>query len=91
MGDVTDEAIDGWVAAVGQLHDTVADDPGDARAAEQAMAGIWSEFGFQEAPTHVLRMLVQATEVGYTAALRDVRDGALDEEIRSWRPDLMQP
>ncbi|MGI5243391.1 hypothetical protein [Dactylosporangium sp. CA-139066] len=69
----------------------VADDPGDARAAEQAMAGIWSEFGFQGAPVHVLRMLAQASEVGYAAALRDLREGALDEEIRSWRPELVQP
>lgn len=44
-----------------------------------------------QAPTHVLRMLVQATEIGYIAALRDVRDGKFDAEIEEWRPDLDGP
>jgi hypothetical protein len=35
-------------------------------------------------------MLVNAIEIGYMAALNDVRDGDLDDEIRMWRPDLAE-
>ena len=61
----------------------------DQRAASEAMANLSSAFGYQDAPTDVLRMLVAATEVGYMTALRDVRDGDFDDEILEWRPDLV--
>ena len=33
-------------------------------------------------------MLVQAMEVGYLTALRDVRAGDFDDELPMWRPDI---
>ncbi|MEU7802571.1 hypothetical protein AB0B10_25255 [Micromonospora arborensis] len=52
------------------------------------MANLWSGYGYQDAPTEVLRMLVNANEIGYMAALNDVRDGDLDNEILMWWPEL---
>lgn len=80
--------VDGWADAVASLHATVARDRSDERAASEAMANLWSAFGYQDAPADVLRMLVAATEIGYMTALRDVRDGDFDAEILGWRPDL---
>lgn len=74
--------------AVANLHAGTAHDPSDARRAYDAMANVWSAHGFQDAPIEVLRMLVNASEVGYMAALNDIRDGDLDNEIGMWRPDL---
>ncbi|GGQ88218.1 hypothetical protein [Couchioplanes azureus] len=81
----SDDDIDSWVEAIDNLHDYTTRDPGDARAAEHAVANLWSGDGYQDAPTHVLRMFVKAIETGYAAALRDVRDGQYDDEIETWR------
>lgn len=80
----------GWSEAVANLHANTAHDPGDERRAYEAMANVWSEYGYQDAPIEVLRMLVNATEVGYMAALNDLRRGDLDDEIMMWRPDLAE-
>ncbi|WP_431728463.1 hypothetical protein [Verrucosispora sp. TAA-831] len=77
-----------WSEAVANLHANTAHDPGDMRRAYEAMANVWSAYGYQDAPIEVLRMLVNATEVGYMAALNDLRRGNLDDEITTWRPDL---
>nr|WP_152332191.1 hypothetical protein [Micromonospora purpureochromogenes] len=82
--------VTGWSEAVANLHTNTAHDPGDERRAYEAMANVWSEYGYQDAPTEVLRMLVNATEVGYMAALNDLRRGDLDDEITTWRPDLTE-
>jgi hypothetical protein len=77
---VSREEIDGWTGAVSQLHEaSVAG--GDAEVVRDAAARTWSEFGFQQAPAEVLTMLSQATEVGYARALRDLREGWLDDEV----------
>jgi hypothetical protein len=65
-------------------------DPGDERRAYDAVANLWSGYGYQDAPTEVIKMLVNAIEIGYMPALNDVRDGDLDDEIRMWRPDLAE-
>jgi hypothetical protein len=85
MAGVLEEEIDDWAQAIARLHEITAGDPGDARVAG-AVASQWSGFGYQNAPLRVL--LVQAIEVGYMTALKDVRDGDLDDEIRMWRPGL---
>lgn len=77
-----------WREAVANLRANTAHDPGDERRAYEALANVWSAYGFQDAPTEVLRMLVDASEIGYLAALNDLRDGDLDSEIGTWRPDL---
>jgi hypothetical protein len=80
--------VTSWSEAVSNLHAGTAHDPGDARTAYEAMANVWSAYGFQDAPIEVLRMLVTASEIGYLAALNDLRDGDLDDRIRDQRPDL---
>jgi hypothetical protein len=85
MADYPESEVDSWVEAIDGLHDYVTRDPTDGRAAEGAVALLWSGYGFQDAPMHVLRMLVKAIETGYAAALRDVRDGQYDNEIETWR------
>lgn len=79
-----------WAEAVINLHAGTAHDEGDGRRAYEALANVWSAYGYQDAPIEVLRMLVTATEIGYLAALSDVRNGDLDDEIRMWRPDLAE-
>jgi len=81
--------VDQWAEAIANLHASTGHDPGDERRA-YAVANLWSGYGYQDAPTEVIRMLVNAIEIGYMAALNDVRDGDLDDEIRMWRPDLAE-
>ncbi|MFV2101873.1 hypothetical protein [Micromonospora sp. LOL_024] len=80
----------GWSEAVTNLHGNTAQGAGDVRRAYEAMANVWSAYGYQDAPTEVLRMLIDATEVGYMVALNDIRNGDLDDEITMWRPDLAE-
>jgi hypothetical protein len=87
---ISEDDVTNWAEAIANLHAHTAHDPGDARTAYEAMANLWSGYGYQDAPTEVLQMLIEATEVGYMAALNDLRDGNLDDEIRMWRPELAQ-
>jgi hypothetical protein len=87
---ISEYEVNDWAEAIASLHASTAHDPGDARRAYDAVANLWSGYGYQDAPTEVLRMLVNAIEIGYMAALNDVRDGDLDDEIRMWRPDLAE-
>ncbi|GGM23535.1 hypothetical protein ACFFX1_10485 [Dactylosporangium sucinum] len=82
--------VNQWAEAIANLHASTTHDSGDARQAYDAVANLWSGYGYQDAPTEVLRMLVNAIEIGYMAALNDVRSGDLDDEIRMWRPDLAE-
>ncbi|BCL14626.1 hypothetical protein GCM10017556_23650 [Micromonospora sagamiensis] len=50
------------------------------------MPNVWSAYGYQDTPTEIVRTLIDATEVGYMAALNDIRSGDLDDEITMWRP-----
>jgi hypothetical protein len=81
MADITRKTVDESVEMIARLHDTVATNPGDEREAAQAAASLWSGFGYLDAPTDVLRMFVQAIEVGYVTALNDVRDGNINVEL----------
>lgn len=83
--------VDAWMEGVSNLYYGGVFDPGernDASLAERAVANLWSEFGFLNAPEEVRQMLKLAVEAGYIAALKDVREGNLDADIRMWRPDL---
>jgi hypothetical protein len=60
----------------------------DHQAAEHPVAMLMSGWGILNAPAPVLEMIRQALELGYITALRHVRDGDLDDEIRMWRPGL---
>lgn len=85
---MSEYGVDGWTEAVGNLHASMAHDAGDMRTAYEAVADLWSEYGYQDVPTEVIRMLVNAIEIGYIAALNDIRDGDLDDEMGQWRPEL---
>ncbi|UKD50831.1 hypothetical protein L3Q65_00615 (plasmid) [Amycolatopsis sp. FU40] len=77
-----------WADAIAQLHHGTSADPGDERAADRAVANLWSGFGFQQGPVPVADLVLKSIEVGYLAALRDVREGEFDADIPMWRPDL---
>lgn len=82
--------VDQWSEAIANLHANTEHDPGDGRQAYEAIANVWSAYGYQDAPTQVIKMLVNACEIGYMAALNDLRDGDLDAQIQMWRPDLAE-
>jgi hypothetical protein len=75
MAGVPHGEADIWAQAIADLRDSVVHDPVDGRTAEQAAARLWSGSGYQDAPARVAEMLVQAIEIGYASALRDVRNG----------------
>jgi hypothetical protein len=91
MTATPEEHVDEWVGAMANPHDYATRDPGDARTAERAVANLWSAYGYQDTPTTVLRMLVQAVEIGSASAIRDTRDGKDDAEIELRRPELSGP
>ncbi|WP_143532041.1 hypothetical protein [Saccharothrix sp. ALI-22-I] len=78
MTAVSEDEINNWDQAIVNLHATVATEPADERAAREAAANLWSEFGYRDAPADVVRMLVHAIEIGYITALRDLRNGGGD-------------
>lgn len=86
----SEQDVGSWAEAVANLHASTAHDPGDIRRAYEAMALVWSAYGFQDAPFEVLQLLVNASEVGYLAALSDIRRGRLDGGIEMWRPDVRE-
>jgi hypothetical protein len=85
---VQQDEVGKWPTAIANLYYGRRWDPGDARAAEHAVAYLWSEYGFLSAPLEVLQMFHRALEIGYMTALEDVRRGSFDAEISLWRPDL---
>ena len=40
------------------------------------------------ATAEMIELVEQAIQIGYTAALKDVENGDLDDDILQWRPDL---
>ncbi|MFF1690872.1 MULTISPECIES: hypothetical protein [unclassified Streptomyces] len=62
----------------------------DVRLASEAAANLHSGSGYLYAPTEVLEAFTRAIEVGYAAALQDVRRGNLDMDIQGWRPELFE-
>jgi hypothetical protein len=59
--------VDSWAEAIANLHASTAHDPDEARTAYEAVANPWSGYGYQDVPTEVIRMLVNAIEIGYIA------------------------
>ena len=87
MKDVTQEDLETWIDSVSTLWGTSEDAGGDTRLAGEAMANVWSGFGYPDGPEDLMRMVMNATEIGYMIALRDLRAGDLDDEIRNSRLD----
>ncbi|MGW6405272.1 hypothetical protein [Streptomyces sp. NPDC055134] len=62
----------------------------DVRAASEAAASLHSGSGYLYAPAAVLEAFSRAIEIGYAAALQDMREGKLDADIEQWRPELFE-
>jgi hypothetical protein len=69
--------VDAWIGAIANLYSFYCSYPSDSRLATHAAANIWSEYGFLDAQLEVIEMLCHAIEIGYTAALTDIRRGGL--------------
>ncbi len=89
MTAIPESQVDEWVDAITNLHAIALRDDAAHRIAYEAVANLWSGFGYQDAPPQVQQMLINALEAGYATALSNLRDGDLDDEIREWRPDLV--
>jgi hypothetical protein len=87
---VPQETIDDWAHAITTPYHGLRADLSDERVAREAVANLWSGFGYQDAPSAVTQLFLHALEAGYLTALRDVRDGDLDEQILEWRPELAE-
>jgi hypothetical protein len=85
------EEIKNAAKAVSDMH--VATVPGEhARAAGHAAANLYSGAGHRllYASPELRQLITEAIEVGYAAALQDVRNGDLDSNILEWRPTLFE-
>lgn len=89
MTDSSKEDLDALIQAVADLYESTVRNE-DSRAAAEAAANLHSASGFLDASREVLDTFARAIEIGYAAALRDVRQGDFDEEIRGWRPGLLE-
>jgi hypothetical protein len=71
------QVIEEWAAAVADLYNNASGTHAgaDERAASEAAANLWSEYGRLDAPTAMARLITQAIEVGYLTALHDIRHG----------------
>lgn len=69
----------------------VADSGGYERQADHAAGMLLSGARCRLWPRgEILEMVDRANQVGYRAALKDIRNGTLDDEILQWRPDLAE-
>lgn len=60
------------------------------RQARHAAAMLLSGSGIigTQATAEMIELVEQAIQIGYAAALKDVENGDLDDDILQWRPDL---
>ena len=85
MADLPEQRLVEWAEAIEQLHQHITREETDGRIAATATTNLWSDFGYPGGPPRVVTLVRQAIEIGYAAALRDVRDGDFDELIEVWQ------
>jgi hypothetical protein len=85
MADLPHRQLSAWADRIRELHEYLTRDGTDADISATAAANLWEDFGYQAGPPELATMIVQAIEGGYAAALRDVRDGDLDDLIEEWQ------
>lgn len=78
--------LDNLIEAVSRLYENAVH-ADDASTVAEAAANELSGWGYQDAPLEVLYMIDHLVQVGYALAIRDLRDGDLDDEIRVHRLD----
>jgi hypothetical protein len=81
VGDVSQRDVDSWISAIVELYTLNVTDGRASFEAHEAMANLWSGFGWSGAPPEVLDMLIRATETGYAVAVQHLMDGELDHLI----------
>ncbi|OEU86682.1 hypothetical protein DB35_23745 [Streptomyces abyssalis] len=81
----SEDDVRSWAGGVSRLHEGTVHSQ-DGIAAGQAAAMLMSGGGFVHEPVEVLTMLTQAIEVGYAAALADLRNGRLEDRIAEIHP-----
>jgi len=83
MSTPSPEEIENVAQAISALHAETVRDP-DARRVGEAAANLCSGAGAEllYAPPEVQQLIANAIEIGYAAALQDLRDGALSEELQ---------
>lgn len=88
--ETIDDAVRAWTESFASMRGWARIEHSDERAAYEAMANLWSASGLLNVlPLDVMKLLIEATEVGYLCALRDVRNGDFDADLEAWgRPDL---
>ncbi|HEV7934911.1 MAG TPA: hypothetical protein VGP70_21695 [Actinomadura sp.] len=91
MTDASSDELDGCIRTIDALWADQVDGSGHEASAREAAANLMSGSGFMDAPYDVLRMLTNAIEVGYAAALRAVEDGEYDDKIQNeWRAGMLE-
>lgn len=75
MAEVSSEELDDCVQRISGLWGIEVDGSGHEHAAGEAAANLMSGTGLLYMPPEVLRMLRQAIEIGYAAALKSAEDG----------------
>ena len=91
MADVTSEELDECIRIVDAMWDLEVTDRGHERHADHAAGMLLSGSALQAvAPGEILDIVNRAIQVGYMAALKDVQNGNLDDDILHWRPDLTE-
>ncbi|MFZ3558473.1 hypothetical protein [Streptomyces sp. BH055] len=85
------EEFEGAAQAISILHEETVSSS-FARRAENAAADLCSGAGPEllHIPTELHQLIDQALEIGYAAALKDVRAGKFDGDIPQWRPELVE-
>lgn len=85
MSAASEQDILNWRRGVDSMHSYVGGDTFDLQSARDQVQMLWSGNGFRETQDDVQQLFVQLVEIGYMAALRDVREGRYDDQVRSWR------
>lgn len=91
MADITGGELDECTRIIDAMWAMDVANSGHERQADHAAGMLLSGSTLQAvAPGKILELVDRAIQVGYMAALKDVQNGTLDDDILQWRPDLAE-
>ncbi|MCO5995741.1 hypothetical protein [Actinoallomurus rhizosphaericola] len=91
MADITDEDLDECTRIINAMWAMDVANSGHERQADHAAGMLLSGSTLQTvAPGQILELVDRVIQLGYIAALEDVRRGVFDDAIMQWRPDLAE-
>jgi hypothetical protein len=92
MADVTSEDLDECTRIINAMWSMeITDSGGHDRQADHAAGMLLSGSTLQSvAPGELYELIDRAIQIGYLAALKDIRSGTLDDDILRWRPNLAE-